>query len=938
MANGSANSSFQLSDDTQEVGMAGTKNASRVVAEEGTRRDSLVISDAGPPVSSSTYSKNYTEQEAGMTETKNASTVADEGPPVSSSAYSKNYTEQEAGMTETKNASTVADEGPPVSSSAYSKNYTEQEAGMTETKNASTVADEGPPVSSSAYSKNYTEQEAGMTETKNASSTDSVVEEGIKSDPLVDITGTITTAASTSATSGIRWGAHTRRKYVRSSASLPKNVSALGSWLDRNPHLKPQPPREKWIVCTTIFNVTKAAMIWASLANDGWCTIIVADMKGPPSYTVAPSASTHLQCILYLTVEDQFSLGKDSSTVGRLPFNHFGRKNAGYIVAMMNGATAIYDTDDDNELLSSEKLPVLPEWDAGILVADAQAEETMNVYTLFEPSNPSIWPRGMSLEKVKQSAVSRAMPAMRGRAAGCSVQQFLANNDPDVDAIYRLTQPLPVDFGAKKGHHTCISISRGTLVPYNSQATLHHSSSFWGLLLPVTVHGRVSDIWRSYFNQPILWATGRLLAFCTAAVSQFRNAHDYMQDFQAEIPLYEKVPALLEALLNFNVSMDLPLPSSIVLLWTRMYEIGFIEVEDVELVQAWIADLTAINYSFPVASGFSSVSLPPQEEAVGPISQPQEESVGPISSPLQEEAVGPISQPQEEAAACKETASLNNFSRPLLFKGILLVVNYNSQHYQTSCFLRELWGGLFEQIVFFGSRSDTGYGILEANISSEICQEGLMNSCGRFFDDSMQAAITLFPNYSGYLFTHDDLAFNVHRMALLNRSKIWTSDDLTWTDFPQSGHPEEGTTTISSNRYFSWDALQESGCATKMSRRYPRATHDMYYVPGRFAGEFARLTKIFRSHGVESESAGPTILWCLGGGEAANENDFEKWAGTYEYQAGRENIWKRFSLNLDFLHPLKFSKNQELQKHAFSWLNQSLALLAHFYHNKKIAE
>lgn len=29
--------------------------------------------------------------------------------------------------------------------------------------------------------------------------------------------------------------------------------------------------------------------------------------------------------------------------------------------------------------------------------------------------------------------------------------------------------------------------------------------SFWGLLLPVTVHGRVSDIWRAYLTQKLLW-------------------------------------------------------------------------------------------------------------------------------------------------------------------------------------------------------------------------------------------------------------------------------------------------------------------------------------------------------------------------------------------------------------------------------------------------
>ena len=33
--------------------------------------------------------------------------------------------------------------------------------------------------------------------------------------------------------------------------------------------------------------------------------------------------------------------------------------------------------------------------------------------------------------------------------------------------------------------------------------------AFWGLLLPVTVHGRVSDIWRAYLTQKLLWDDAR---------------------------------------------------------------------------------------------------------------------------------------------------------------------------------------------------------------------------------------------------------------------------------------------------------------------------------------------------------------------------------------------------------------------------------------------
>ena len=39
-----------------------------------------------------------------------------------------------------------------------------------------------------------------------------------------------------------------------------------------------------------------------------------------------------------------------------LPWNHFGRKNIGYLYAILHGATMIWDFDDDNMLLSKHHM------------------------------------------------------------------------------------------------------------------------------------------------------------------------------------------------------------------------------------------------------------------------------------------------------------------------------------------------------------------------------------------------------------------------------------------------------------------------------------------------------------------------------------------------------------------------------------------------------
>lgn len=70
---------------------------------------------------------------------------------------------------------------------------------------------------------------------------------------------------------------------------------------------------------------------------------------------------------------------------------------------------------------------------------------------------------------------------------------------------------------------------RRSFTPYNAQATVHLYDAFWGLLLPVTVHGRVSDIWRAYLTQKLLWDVGQVITFTPAHVVHDRVAHDYLR-------------------------------------------------------------------------------------------------------------------------------------------------------------------------------------------------------------------------------------------------------------------------------------------------------------------------------------------------------------------------------------------------------------------------
>ena len=177
----------------------------------------------------------------------------------------------------------------------------------------------------------------------------------------------------------------------------------FAGWRPRPDAKKGAPSKEcrQWAVVTSIFPPTQTVRQLAALPS--WCVVVAGDKKGPVEY--------NLSGVLYLTPAMQAAwtsslrLGSPPCGAGlashprstarpahrcparllsawqeALPFeskaelrwNHFGRKNLGFLYAIQHGARWVYDTDDDNELLfpGPRAIPIPP--------PDALADE---VYT-----------------------------------------------------------------------------------------------------------------------------------------------------------------------------------------------------------------------------------------------------------------------------------------------------------------------------------------------------------------------------------------------------------------------------------------------------------------------------------------------------------------------------------------------------------------------------
>jgi len=358
---------------------------------------------------------------------------------------------------------------------------------------------------------------------------------------------------------------------------------------------------ERWIVVTSVFQPSPATRKLGKMTRQGWCYVVVADKNGPSEYD-------GVEGVVYLTVERQRAL--HFQTVDHVPWRHFGRKNIGYLYAIAHGARVIYDTDDDNRL-KVEDIPVLGATAGETLprmspvnvswpwVDPLNGARLFNPYPSFGPTCGHIWPRGFPLDHVQgrgaDSWTLRA--AMLGEPP--AVQQYLADEDPDVDAVFRLTRKLPCHFGGLPPElPQVLATPPNVFLPYNAQATVHLYEAFWGLLLPVTVHGRVSDIWRAYLTQKLLWDVGQVVAFTPPHVVHDRVAHDYLKDFHSEQDLYLKSTAMVSFLARW--SSDSPtLVERLEQLWAALYARGFVELGDLQLAQAWIRDLLALGYEFP---------------------------------------------------------------------------------------------------------------------------------------------------------------------------------------------------------------------------------------------------------------------------------------------------------------------------------------------------
>ena len=262
----------------------------------------------------------------------------------------------------------------------------------------------------------------------------------------------------------------------------------------------------------------------------------------------------------------------------------------------------------------------------------------------------------------------------------------------------------------------------------------------------------MSDIWRGYIAQTFLHCTGSLLAFSIPIVKQVNDRDSdvtnakHSQDDSEE--LSSQIQALIGFLSTFNClqysykvskrEFATSLPHCMIVLYTELVNNGFLnDAKDISLIHEWIKALNSLSYLFPEFH-HNKECLAKGENLYTPNWNFTDHSFCNVTTD------SPTLVPKERSQ-CGDS--------------LLTVVHINLGHKEVIPIWLAQWQYVYPNPVFYISdlrkHKSSGSCILEPTDYFAISCN-VKDDRGYLAYESMINAITRYPNYSNYLFIHDD--------------------------------------------------------------------------------------------------------------------------------------------------------------------------------------
>ena len=325
------------------------------------------------------------------------------------------------------------------------------------------------------------------------------------------------------------------------------------------------------LVITTINKFNKNLRNYSNNCNKNkWQFILIGDKKTP--YIQMPFGE-------YFNLKKQKKLNLHFAKI--CPENNYARKNVGYLIAMRNN-DVIIETDDDNYPKSNFfKKPNLI-----YKTNEIKNNDWVNIYTLF--TNKNVWPRGLPLDKIFENKI-KLKKKIKNKFY---LQQGVCEQNPDVDAIYRL---MKKKINIKFKNNYQVSLGKA-LSPFNSQNTIWFRKLFPLMYLPVTCTMRCTDIFRSLICLRILQNLNIKILFFGTNVYQKRNLHDIYSDFELEIPMYKNTKKIIDILFSIKLEKGKNnMINNLVVCYKELIKNNILNKKEIIYLKHWIKDIKQLN-------------------------------------------------------------------------------------------------------------------------------------------------------------------------------------------------------------------------------------------------------------------------------------------------------------------------------------------------------
>jgi hypothetical protein len=366
--------------------------------------------------------------------------------------------------------------------------------------------------------------------------------------------------------------------YVKNSFNKKHNLIVHPIKFDKTPESKDWLVdifhKRKCVVITTINPPSEAVL--KHISNKEYDTIIVEDNKTPSEQYL------NLDCI-YLDINSQKLLFPELSEL--IPYNHYCRKNLGYLYAIQKGYDVIYETDDDNVPNDNFDSSLSLLCDKNRVLVRQTNSQWVNIFKFFSEDGVNIWPRGLPVSQAYRTPEF----TIEGTDKHPSIVNGLVGNEPDVDAIHRLTH------AHKNVQWNCeqdVVVDNQNICPFNSQNTFWIDKDIFNcLLLPSSVSFRYCDILRGVITNIVLKKLNKNLMFVSPNVVQNRNEHDTFKDLESEVEMYKHNEYIADLIEN-NTSNLVNINDIVKQIYKNLLKAGIIKQLDLDILDVWLIYLS----------------------------------------------------------------------------------------------------------------------------------------------------------------------------------------------------------------------------------------------------------------------------------------------------------------------------------------------------------